>query len=134
MFLLNLSVLVLRRHWLAVSAFIIATALVLAAGYGVRSPIAIARPMFLLGLIWYLLTRFGVLTVVAFVYVHSVIQSFPMTINQSAWYAHVTLFAMASVLIIALHAFHTTLAGRVGSASSMRISSRSGKTPTPTIS
>jgi predicted Ser/Thr protein kinase len=112
MFLLNLSVLVFRRQWLAVSVFMIATALVLAAGYGVRSPIAVARPLFLLVLISYLLTRFGVLSVVAFVYVHSVIQSFPVTINQSAWYAHVTLFALASVLIIALYAFQTTLAGR----------------------
>ena len=132
MFLLDLSALVFRRQWLAVSAFIIATALVFAAGYGVRSPIAIARPIFLLVLISYLLTRFGVLTVVAFVYVHSVILSFPVTINQSAWYARVTLFATASVLIIALYAFHTTLAGRVVGPSSMRISSRSGKTPTPT--
>ena len=112
MFLLNLSALVFRRQWLAVSIFMIATALVLAASYGVRSPIAMARPMFLLVLIGYVLTRFGVLSLVAFVYVHSVIQSFPVTINQSAWYAHVTLFATASVLIIALYAFQTTLAGR----------------------
>jgi predicted Ser/Thr protein kinase len=112
MFLLNLSALVFRRQWLAVSIFMIATALVLAASYGVRSPVAMARPMFLLVLIGYVLTRFGVLSLVAFVYVHSVIQSFPVTINQSAWYAHVTLFATASVLIIALYAFQTTLAGR----------------------
>jgi hypothetical protein len=47
MFLLNLSALVFRRQWLAVSIFMIATALVLAASYGVRSPVAMARPMFL---------------------------------------------------------------------------------------
>jgi hypothetical protein len=119
MFLLNLFVLVLPRQWLAVSIFIIATTLLLAAGYGVRSPIAIARPMFLIVLIWYLLTRFGVLTAVAFIYVHSIIQAFPVTINQSLWYAHVTIFAIASVLIIALYAFHTTLAGRVSSAQAL---------------
>jgi hypothetical protein len=112
MFLLSLLMLVFRRGWLAVSVFVLATTLVLAPGYGVRSPIAIARLIFLLLLVWYVLTRFGVLTALAFIYVHSVAPSFPMTINQSAWYARVALSAMASVLLVAVYGFRTTLAGR----------------------
>jgi tRNA A-37 threonylcarbamoyl transferase component Bud32 len=112
MFLLNLLALMLRREWLAVTAFVLATTMILAPGYGVRSPIAIARLIFLLLLVWYVLTRFGVLTAVAFIYVHNVVSSFPVTINQTAWYAHVTVFAMASVLLVAVYGFHTTLARR----------------------
>lgn len=58
-----------------------------------------------------------ILTAVALNYVHAVVQAFPLTINRSAWYAHITLFAIASVLMIAVYSFHSTLAGRLRSSS-----------------
>jgi hypothetical protein len=112
MFLLNMSVLLVRRRWLAVSVFVLVTTMVLALTYPAFSAIAVARPIFLIALICYSLTRFGVLTAVAFIYSHSVLQAFPLTTNRAAWYGHITLFAIASVLAVAVYAFHTTLARR----------------------
>jgi hypothetical protein len=71
------------------------------------------RLLLLIWLVGYVLTRFGVLTAASLIYVRNVIQVFPLTTNLSAWYAQATIFAIASVLGIAVCAFYTTLAGRI---------------------
>lgn len=112
MFVLNLVLLLVWRQWLALSIFVFALALVLAPAYLAGTPIIAARPVFLLVIVWYALRTFGVLTAAALIYVHNIILAFPLTINRSAWYAHTALFAISSLLALAVYAFHTTLAGR----------------------
>jgi hypothetical protein len=112
MFFLNLLSLIFRHQWVAASVFIIVLTIILAPGYGIGSLIAAARPAFLLALVCYALTRFGVLTAVTLIYVRSLIQDFPLTTNGSAWYVHTAVFAIVSVLLIAVHGFHSTLGGR----------------------
>jgi hypothetical protein len=64
------------------------------------------------GLVIFTLIRFGVLPMVAGIFVSSLLPEFPVTADFSAWYAGSSIFALATVLALAAWSFHTTLGGR----------------------
>jgi serine/threonine-protein kinase len=59
-----------------------------------------------------LLLRVGMVASMAMLITLSTLESFPMTLEFSAWYASTTLLAFAVVFGLAGFAFHTSLAGR----------------------
>jgi hypothetical protein len=110
--LLNLLRFLVRRRWLAALLLVAVLALIFQPAYVLAFPIVAMFGALTAGLVAYALTRFGVVTGMATIFVHLVLRSFPLTTHLSAWYAKSALLAMASVLALSIYAFHTTLAGR----------------------
>jgi serine/threonine-protein kinase len=105
-FLLTLLLLLVRLQWLAALLFVGVLSLAFAS-YG--APLsAVVFSCFL----WYALTRFGVLSTSAYLYVYNIVVGFPSPINQSAWYAEIATLAGLVILALAVYAFRITLAGR----------------------
>ena len=106
-FLLVVMLLIFRLRWLAVlaSAGLIAVGLALPGGT--------ISGVVLCGFIFCCLIRFGLLSTVALLYVTNIGVAFPPPANLSAWYSGAALLAAASILVLAVYAFHTTLAGRL---------------------
>src|SRR5262249_18538864 len=115
MFLLTMVLLLVRRHWLAILLSTIVMLLVSMTTSAPDSVIAIGlflRTIFLFGLVWFALTKFGVLTAAVLVYVHAINNAFLLTTNPLAWYANDGFLLAATILALAAYGFHTTLAGR----------------------
>ena len=110
--LLNLLRFLVRRRWLAALLLVAVLALIFQPAYVLAFPIVAMFGALTAGLVAYALTRFGVVTGMAVLFVHLLLRSFPLTTHLSAWYAQSALLAMASVLALAIYGFHTTLAGR----------------------
>jgi hypothetical protein len=105
-FFFTIFLLVVRVQWLAVLLFIGTISLLVA------TPGATVSAIVVVSFIWYALTRFGVLSASALLYVLNVGERFPSPLAPSAWYAESALVAVLSVFVVAVYAFHTTLAGR----------------------
>ena len=58
------------------------------------------------------LVRFGVLPAIVANFVSSILRTFPITTDFSAWYAGATLFVLTTVVLLALLSFRFALAGR----------------------
>jgi hypothetical protein len=112
MFLLIVTLVLARRQWLAAPVFVMLMLLVTAPTPGVGLAALAPRELVVFCLVWFALSRFGVLTTAALAYVHLISLAFPITTNRSVWYADSALLATASILVLAVYAFHTTLAGR----------------------
>ena len=106
LFFLTVFLLIGRVQWLAALLFI-GTMSVL-----VAKPGATISGIIVVCAIWLALTRFGVLTASAMLYVNNVAERFPSPLAPSAWYAESAVVAILSVVILALYAFRTTVAGR----------------------
>jgi hypothetical protein len=109
---LNLLRFLVRQRWLAALVFMAIVPLIFLPAYVTAFPILAVLTGLAFGLLVYALTRFGLLTAIALIFVDSVLRTFPLTTHLSAWYARGALLAMLSVLALAIYAFHTTLAGR----------------------
>jgi serine/threonine protein kinase len=113
MFLMTVILLLVRRRWLAVPVFTIVLLLVSVAIPALNANgLIILRSIFLFWLVWFALTKFGVLTAAALIYVHALSNVFPLTINQSAWFANDGFLLAATILALAAYGFYVTLAGR----------------------
>ena len=103
-----------RRTWLAAAAFIVA----LPSSFSVPLDSITwvfstgSQSRYLLALLVFILTRFGVLALIAAFSVSAALGNFPLTADFSTWYAGSSLFAMASVLALTAYALYTALAGR----------------------
>ncbi len=111
-FALSVLVQLVRRRWLAVSIFVTGFTLALAWGHTEGTLLVAMRPAFILLVLASLFLRFGLLSVVAFLYSLQVFPSFPITADASTWYARTALLAMASLLVPAVYAFYVTVAGQ----------------------
>jgi DNA-binding winged helix-turn-helix (wHTH) protein len=111
-FALSVLVQLVRRRWLAVSIFVVGVTLALSGGHTEGTLWVFVRTAFLLLVLAGLFLRFGLLSVVAFLYAIQVLPSFPITTDASTWYARTALLAMASLLLPAVYAFYTTVAGQ----------------------
>jgi predicted Ser/Thr protein kinase len=101
----------LRREWAAGAAFVIIVCLpdILDSTRPVTTAF-FEVPSALLAL--WTLTRLGVLPMIVASFVSGILVSFPLTTDLSAWYSEVTLFALATVLALAIWSFRVALAGR----------------------
>jgi len=111
-FLLNLLRFLARQRWLAALLFVAVVSLIFLPPYFSAFPILAVLTGLAFGLFAYAMTRFGVLTLIALIFVEQVLRTFPLTTHLPAWYAKSAVLAMLSVLALAVYAFHTTLAGR----------------------
>jgi serine/threonine-protein kinase len=106
LFFLTVFLLIGRVQWLAAVLFIGTMSLLVA------TPGATVSGIIVVCSIWFALTRFGVLTASAMLFVNNVAERFPSPLAPSAWYAQSALIALLSVVILAVYAFRTTMAGR----------------------
>jgi hypothetical protein len=60
----------------------------------------------------WIMIRFGVLPMIVADFVSLVLRAFPLTTDFSAWYSGATLFALGTVLVLAIWSFRVALAGR----------------------
>jgi hypothetical protein len=103
-----------RRLWLAAAAFIVVFTVFLLGSVGFGQLLLFAwvtLPLYA-ALLVFILTRFGILALIVTFSVSSILTSFPLTTDFSAWYAGSSLFAIASVLVLTAYALYTALAGR----------------------
>jgi predicted Ser/Thr protein kinase len=110
--LMNLISIPIRSRWLAGALFVLVGTLVLVPGYGRLSVATVARPAIVITIAAVALIRFGILAMVAACYTYYTVLYFPLTTNWSAWYAHATLLAIATLVALALYGFVTTLTRR----------------------
>jgi serine/threonine-protein kinase len=106
LFVLTLFLQLIRVQWLAALLFIGTMSLL------VPLPGANISSIVLISFSWYALTRFGVLSTSALLYVPYVAELFPSPFSRSAWYVESALVAVLSVAMLAVYAFRTTVAGR----------------------
>ena len=109
--LLLLCRVVLRRRWLAIAAF-----LILMTVPGIPSDVDVA-PLLVWSAIGSLvqvivLFRFGFLPLVVGSFFHTMLMSFPMTTDPSAWYAGQTFLVIVVAGAIAAYAIRTALPSR----------------------
>ena len=109
-FVLFLTRLVLRRHWLAIAA----TGVVLVVQNMGGENFSVEFPMALVvaALSIIVLLRFGLLALTAAQFIFLLLVSFPFTLNFSLWYAGRSMFAMLIILALAFFGFRIALAGR----------------------
>jgi len=97
---------VLRRQWLAVAAFGLIQGVVVAV-QNLADGIIVGIQYLVVA--WFLV-RFGFVTVATGIFVYTILVSFPITANVSAWYFGTSLFALFSIVALAAFALQTTLA------------------------
>ncbi len=102
----------LRRQWLAASAFtVLSVGLVVLQSSGhpvIHAFSGVLSTSLFLACVLY----FGVLPLVAFAFIVDVLIDCPLTTDLSAWYAGTSVFAVAVVLALTAYAFQTAVAGR----------------------
>ena len=97
-----------RRLWLAAAALVL---LAIAVFSPTNLPDLCAGAVFAV-VITFILIRFGVMALMAAIFVWQVLLFFPLTTDLTTWYASSSLFAIASVLALTAYAGYTALAGR----------------------
>ena len=95
-----------RRLWLPAAAVLIVIANL---GSGPLGWVAIGIGA---SLFTFILTRFGVLAMMAALFVAQTLLFYPLTTDLTAWYAGGAVFAIASVLALTGYALYTALGGR----------------------
>ena len=112
LFLLVLFRVLLRKPWAAAAA-------VLVVNFALSLPRTAGgfSPSFLIGMLGSaaglaVLVRFGMLAQLTGSFVATLLTSFPISSNLSAWYAGCGLYALAVVAAIAAYGFHCSLAGQ----------------------
>jgi Protein kinase domain len=118
LFFLALLRALLRKDWLAALVFI---------SWGFFSDVATAQPLadvlvgglIVGGLAVFLMTRFGFLTIVTNLVFYRILETFPLTTQDSAWYAGISLAGILLMAAIAFCAFYASLGGRPVFASAM---------------
>jgi hypothetical protein len=108
-FILMLLRVLLRRQWLAATAFVMIGALNLFTG---QPGMSVVAGISFFALFAATLLRFGgLLPTIVCLFVGNTLGSFP-TADFSAWYANTTILVLVVVLALTAYAFHTAVAGR----------------------
>jgi hypothetical protein len=110
-FLLLMFSFFLRRKWMAGVGLWLLFILVNLA-QGVPTPSELFFTALSAGIIAFVTARFGLLAMITCQFTYFMMNFYPYTSDFSAWYADVTVFALAVVLGLALYAFRTSLAGQ----------------------
>jgi len=111
LFVLFLLRVLLRKQWAAAGAFVLI--FVAAQALGSEAPVVFAvRGVIIHGLAVFLLIRFGVLAIMAYLLFGVFLGNFPLTTDMSAWYASIGLAGMLLMAAMAFYGFYTSLGGR----------------------
>lgn len=101
----------LRRTWLAGTAFVA----VLSMGYldaGDHLFLEAAFAAAIGATLLFLLVRYGLVATVACQFLGALLESFPLTLDFSSWYAGISLFCLAVIAALFGYAFFIALGGR----------------------
>jgi tRNA A-37 threonylcarbamoyl transferase component Bud32 len=98
------------RQWVAAIVFILLASTPSLIGSRPWIDFPFALPVSAVSL--WTLVRFGLLPAVVANFVSGILNTFPITTDVSAWYAGPTLFALATIVFLALLSFRSALAGR----------------------
>jgi hypothetical protein len=110
LFLLLLLRALLRKEWAAATAWTFFLTVFFQLGQ--HDFLAWVEALIVLGVTVFLLRRLGLLWwVVAFVFA-SLLSSFPLTTQSSAWYAGISLAGILLMAAMAFYGFYTSLGGR----------------------
>jgi hypothetical protein len=101
-----------RRPWIAGLLFVAAGIALALPAPGPGRLLLTALLAVHLALMLYLVSRFGLVALIAYSFTAQVLAEFPLTLHLSAWYAAGGIMAMLIVVTLAFLAFRTTLAGR----------------------
>ena len=101
----------LKRAWIAVILVILWGTAVNALGVE-PSLLSLTLIILAVGIILFVLFRFGLLAFITSVLFYCILLSFPITIQLSAWYSGIGLAGLALLLAIALYGFYTSLGGQ----------------------
>jgi len=109
LFLLFLLRTLLRNEWVAAVAFILISTAAYAPGAdsSLIFLILITQAEFM-----FILLRFGLLALAAMMFFGTLLPSFPITTQLSAWYSGIGLTGLSLLLALTLYAFHTSLGGQ----------------------
>jgi hypothetical protein len=111
LFILVLFRALLRKEWAAAAAFVLLFT-VLGAASSQFAPVVLVTGLIYWVLLVFLLVRLGLLAWVAQGIFHSLLWSFPLTTQGSAWYAGISLLGILLMAAMALYAFYISLGGR----------------------
>ena len=102
---------ILRKQWLAAAVFILALTVNTTANSS--APYVAA---FMGAIVWiaclFLLLRYGLFAVMAFMLSVNIPEVFPITANLSAWYSNASIFALLFLVALALYGFRISIAGK----------------------
>jgi hypothetical protein len=101
----------LRKEWAAAAAFVLLFTF-LSAALSQFAPVVLATSLIYWGLMVFLLIRFGLLAFAAQGLFVTILRSFPLTTQSSAWYAGISLAGILLMAAIAFYGFYTALGGR----------------------
>jgi hypothetical protein len=111
LFVLFLLRTLLRKQWAAAVVFALLLSIFVAAGSQFE-PVTSMGALTFGCVAVFLLTRFGLLTVVTNFIFWSVLETFPLTTQWSAWYAGISLTGILLMAVMAFYGFYTSLGGR----------------------
>ncbi len=111
LFVLFLLRTLLRKQWVATVVFVLFLGIFVAAGSQFE-PVPSLGGLIFACVAAFLLTRFGLLTVITNFIFYSVLEGFPLTTQGSAWYAGIGLSGILLMAAIAFYSFYTSLGGR----------------------
>jgi serine/threonine-protein kinase len=101
----------LRKQWLAGPAFVIIMSVVPAIG-SATIRLDIMEGAIFFGAVTFVLLRFGLLAAIAAYVSYYLLQTYPPTLDLSAWYVGLVPIPLLAVAAIAIYGFRTSLAGR----------------------
>jgi serine/threonine-protein kinase len=107
LFVLLLLRVMLRKQWAAAIAWVLLFTVL-----GSSDPGGWLSALIFSGLAVFVMTRFGLLALVANHVVFNILQHFPVTSQGSAWYAGIGLTGILLIAAVALYGFYTSLGGR----------------------
>jgi len=110
-FLLFLLRVLLRKQWIATTAFVAITAVVSVLGSATPWFDILASAIFL-AVLAFVLLRFGLLAAIVAYASLELLNVCPPTLDFSAWYIGLVPIPLVVVALIAIYGFRTSLAGR----------------------
>jgi Protein kinase domain len=111
LFVLFLLRVLLRKQWAAAVAWVLLPT-VLVAAVSRFDPVEVLGALIFFGLAVFVMIRFGLLALVANFMVYSILTTYPLTTQGSAWYAGISLAGILLIAAMAFYGFYTSLGGR----------------------
>jgi len=108
LFVLFLIRLLARRDWLAVALFML---VLFPAMYTGNWQFSVMR-ILIIGPLAVTMTRYGLVAMAVALFPGLALNTFPVTLNLSAWYAGIGMVPLIALLALAVFAFYTSLGGQ----------------------
>ena len=103
--------LLFRNKWVAAAAASLLWAIVQATGSSMPL-VTLPLWLFVFGILFLLLFRYGLLACVACAFVGETIMSLPMTLDTDAWYFGASAMAMVALFALSLYSYRTAISAR----------------------